>query len=259
MPEKMSRMSDKDKSRIAEKMSEFILLMGYNADFQVVIAKELNRQIWMSSENLGRKQCRELLYLLYMADSATLLSYTVSLGKLIWGNHLRAKRRTLRRRLLEKIKQRELGREKRKTRGKVRLLVMMCRGGKQWKANQGFWTRVGFHMRPIFVYRNARHRVVKRNVEVGSRVYRLALAMGFLSFRNLCVTTEWEFWAVCLVQQVFGFWRSIAIGGGLSGYFTSVAYEFGLDVVSCEVFERLQSCFRCSSTTRYPGYGREFP
>lgn len=234
-------------------MSEFILLMGYNADFQVVIAKELSRHIWMSLENLGRKQCRELLYLLYMADSATLLSYTASLGKLIWANHLRAKRRALKRKLSEKIKQRELGREKRKMRGRVRLVVIMSRGGKQCKANPGFWSRIGFHMRPRFVFKNTKHRVVKRNVEVGSRVYRLALAMGFLSFRNLCVTSEWEFWAVCLVQQVFGFWRSISIGGGLSGYFINVAQEFGLDVVSCEVFERLQSCFRCSSTTRYPG------
>ncbi|XP_021737497.1 uncharacterized protein LOC110704017 [Chenopodium quinoa] len=259
MPEKMCRMSDKEKSRIAEKMSEFILLMGYNADFQVVIAKELGRHIWMSSENLGRKQCRELLYLLYMADSATLLSYTVSLGKIIWCNHLKAKRRALKRKLLEKIKQRELGREKRKMKGRVRLVVMVNRGGKKGKAGPGLWARIGFHLRPKFVYRNARRRVVKRNVAVGSRVYRLALAMGFLSFRNLCVTSEWEFWAVCLVQQVFGFWRSIAIGGGLSSSYTSVAHEFGLDVVPCDVFERLQSCFRCSSTTRYPGYGREFP
>lgn len=240
-------------------VSEFILLMGYNADFQVVIAKELSRQIWMTSENLGRKQCRELLYLLYMADSATLLSFTVSLGRLIWSNHLRAKRRSLKRKLLEKVKQREQVREKRKVQGRVRLVVMASRGGKlgaikQWKVNPGFLlAKIGFHVRPRIVYSTMRHKVVKRNVEVGSRVYRLALAMGFLSFRNVCVTSEWEFWAVCLVQQVFGFWRSIAIGGGLSGYLTSVADKFGLDVVPCELLERLQSCFRCSSTTRYPG------
>ncbi|CAO2840764.1 unnamed protein product [Amaranthus hypochondriacus] len=265
MPEKMCRMSDKDKNRIAEKMSEFILLMGYNADFQVVIAKELNRQIWMSTEKLGRKQCRELLYLLYMADSATLLSFTVSLGRLIWVNHLRAKRRILKRKVFTKVKQQERSREKRKRREGVRLAVMMSRGGKvggikQCEVNPRFLrAKVGFHLKPRLMCRMARQRVVKPNVEVGSRVYRLALAMGFLSFRNVCVTSEWEFWTVCLVQQVFGFWRSIAIGGGLSDYFTSVALEFGLDVVSYDLLERLQSCFRCSSTTRYPEYGREYP
>ena len=233
--------------------------MGYNDDFQAVIANELNRQIWMSSEILGRKQCRELLYLLYMADSATLLSFTVVLGRFIWDNHLRAKRRALKRKLLEKIKQQELGRENRKTRGGVRLAVMASKGGNFWTIKQcktipGFlWAKLAFHLKPRFMYSMVRHRTVKRKVEVGSRVYRLALAMRFLSFRNIRVTSEWEFWAVCLVQQVFGFWKSIAIGGGLSDFFTNVAHQFGLYVVSCDILERLQSGFRCSSATRYPG------
>lgn len=258
MPEKR-RLSDSEKSRIAEKISDFILLMGYNADFQVVIAKELNRQLWMSSENLCRKQCRELLYLLYVADTATLLSFTVSLGRAIWEHHLRAKRRIYERKLLEKMKQRERGRQK-KLGGKPRLVVMVGRGvksgaSKQEKGNVGcLWVRLGFRLRPVYGFRVLRHRSAKHDqAEFGSRMYRLALAMRFLSFRNICVTSEWEFWAVYLVKQVFGFWRSIAIGGELNGSFTCIANTLGFDVVSCEVLERLQSCLRCSSTTRYPG------
>ncbi|XP_074267997.1 uncharacterized protein LOC141591532 [Silene latifolia] len=252
-------MSEKDKNRIAEKMSEFILLMGYNADFQVVIAKELNRQIWLSSENLCRKQCRELLYLLYMADSATLLSFTVSLGRLVWRSYLRGKRKILKQKLSNRINKRERERKKRKGKsGMVVVLARRRRGGVVYsrKANARFERyTIGFLMRLRLVYRVARRARSKKNVKVGSRVYRLGLAMGFLSFRNVCVTSEWEFFAVCLVQQVFGFWRSISIGGELDGSFVGVAQKFGLDVVSGERLDRLQSCLRCSSTTRYQGYG----
>ncbi|KAL9238735.1 hypothetical protein vseg_013119 [Gypsophila vaccaria] len=251
-------MSEKDKNRIAEKMSEFILLMGYNADFQVVIAKELNRQIWLSSKTLCRKQCRELLYLLYMADSSTLLSFVVSLGRLVWRSHLRAKRRFLKKKLSVKIKDRERGREKR--RRKSGLVVVLDRGRKvavvyRKRPNKRSGRRiVGCRMRSKLAFRVVRRRTGKQNVKVGSRVYRLGLAMSFLSFRNVCVTSKWEFLAVCLVQQVFGFWRSISIGGELDGSFVGVAQTFGLDVVSGELLDRLQSCLRCSSTARYPGF-----
>ncbi|KAK9755675.1 hypothetical protein RND81_01G042600 [Saponaria officinalis] len=251
-------MSEKDKNRIAEKMSEFILLMGYNADFQVVIAKELNRQIWLSSKTLCRKQCRELLYLLYMADSSTLLSFVVSLGRLVWRSHLRAKRRSLKRKLLEKIRDRERGRENR--RKKSGLVMVLARGRKfavvyRKKPNMSFSRRtIGCLMKSRMVFKVERRRTGKENVKVGSRVYRLGLAMSFLSFRNVCVTSKWEFLAVCLVQQVFGFWRSISIGGELDGSFVGVAQTFGLDVVSCDLLDRLQSCLRCSSTARYPGF-----
>lgn len=262
MPEKR-RFSESDNNKIAEKISDFILLMGYNADFQVIIAKELHRPVWMSSENLGRKQCRELLYLLYVADTATLLSFTVCLGRVIWESHLRAKRRIIKRKLLENLRLRERCRQK-KLSGKPGLVVVAGRGWKsgalkQGKGNVGcLWVRLGFRLRPIHAVRVARHRSVKhQNAEFGSRMYRLALAMRFLSFRNICATSEWEFWAVHLVKQVFGFWRSIAIGGELNGSYTCIANALGFDVVSCEVLERLQSCLRCSSTTRYQGPVRE--
>lgn len=180
--------------------------MGYNPDFQVVIAKELNRQIWMSSDNLCRKQCRELMYLLYVADTPTLLLFTVSLGRAIWKSHLRVKMKVRERNLVEKIKHRARVRQKRQG-GKPRLVLIVG----------SFRMRLGFRLRPSYAFRVVRHSSAKNHpAEFGSRMYRLALAMQFLSFRNICVTSVWEFWVVYLVKQVFGFWRSIAIGEELN-------------------------------------------
>lgn len=92
--------------------------------------------------------------------------------------------------------------------------------------------------------------------EIGSPMYRLAMAMNVLSFRNVYITSEWEFWAICFIKEVCGFWRSIAFGDGLSDSLIPVANEFGLYVVSDQVLERLESCYGCSSSVCYLGCRR---
>ena len=68
-----------------------------------MIAKELSRQIRITSDYSGTKQYTDLLYLFYMADSAPLLACAFSLESLISSNYLRAKKRTIKRKLLEKV------------------------------------------------------------------------------------------------------------------------------------------------------------
>ncbi|KAL9228054.1 hypothetical protein vseg_003672 [Gypsophila vaccaria] len=251
-----------DRSKIAEKMSTYMMLMGYIGDYQHTAARELNRRIWKRKGRLSKKRIRRLQYLLCAVDSATLLGFTVSLGKLIWSDRLRVKRMIFEKKLSEKIRQR--GAKKKARRGRPGRVRARRRGGavKKQKGRKGnvvvtkFVT--GFHMRPVWGSNfriMVRRKVTRKHATpaFGSLMYRLAMAMNVLCYRNVCITSEWEFWTVCFVQRVCGFWRSVAIADGLSGSLVSVAKDFGLCVVSSEMLERMDSCFACSTSARYLG------
>ncbi|KMT06253.1 hypothetical protein BVRB_7g161780 [Beta vulgaris subsp. vulgaris] len=251
-----------DRSKIAEKVSMHMMLMGYSGDYQLRISQELNRRKWRRKRKLSRKWNRRLQYLLCNADSATLLSFTVTLGRLLWSDNLNAKRRKFEKKLSEKIKQWRVKKKKRTGKpGKLRTRRRVNMG-KRWKERKGNAVGpnvvVGFQMRPVLgsrLRKVVQRKVTRHHIKVdnGSLMYRLAMSMKYLSVRNVNITCEWEFWVICFVKKFCGFWGSIAFDKGLSDSLMSIAKEFGLPVVSSEHLERLESCFRCSSSLRCLG------
>lgn len=251
-----------ERTKIAEKMSMQMMLMGFNGDYKSMLARELNSRRWKKKSKLSRKWMRRFQFLLFSADSPTLLSFTVSLGRLIWSENLKAKRRKFEKKLSEKIK--EWSVKKRKRRGKpgkmrARRRLDIEKKRKERKGNVAVpKVVIGFQMRPVLGSRLrmvVKRKVTRQHVKVayGSLMFRLALAMKYLCSRNLFITSEWEFWTICFVQKVTGFWGSIAFHEDLSDSLISFAKDFGLYVVSAEHLERLESCFGCSSSLRCLG------
>ncbi|XP_021760127.1 uncharacterized protein LOC110724953 isoform X1 [Chenopodium quinoa] len=251
-----------DRTKIAEKMSVHMMLMGYNGDYKSMLSQELNSRLWKRDGKLSRKRMRRFHFLLFTADSPTLLSFTVALGRLIWSNKLMAKRRNFEKKLSEKIKEWSVKKKKRRGKpGKLRARKLSLKKGKRKKRKEYVAVSkivFGFQMRPVLGSRL--RMVIKRKVrrhhsksDHGSQMYRLAMAIKYLSLRNVYVTSEWEFWTICFVQEVTGFWGSIALQEDLSNSLSSVAKEFGLYVVSADHLARLESGFGCSSSLRCVG------
>ncbi|KAK9723974.1 hypothetical protein RND81_05G038300 [Saponaria officinalis] len=246
-----------DRTKIAQRVTTYMMLMGYIGDYQNSAAKELNRRIWKRNARLGKKPIRRLQCLLCAADSATLLTFTVSLAKLIWSDSLRVKRMIFQKKLSEKIRQRSTKKKARRGRpGRVRVRRECCVVKKQKGRKRNVVVTkfvMGFHIRPVWGSNFRilmRRKVTRKHVTppFGSLMYRLAMAMNVLCYRNVRITSEWEFWMICFVQRICGFWRSVTISDSLSGSFASVAKNFGLCVVSSELLERMDSCFACSAS-----------
>ncbi|XP_074276222.1 uncharacterized protein LOC141599977 [Silene latifolia] len=253
-----------DRRKFEEKMSTYMKLMGYNVgDYKLTAAKELSRRIWTRDGRLSKKRMRRLQHLLCVVDSPTLLEYTVSVGKLVWRDRLMMRRMVFEKKLSEKIKQRRIKKKKRRgkpgrvwARRRVCGVVKKQNGRKRKVVVPKFVT--GFRMRPVrgSNFRiMVRRKVTRKHVKAafGSLMYRLAMAMNVLCYRNVFITSEWEFWTICLVQKICGFWRSVAIADGLSSAFASTAKSFGLCVVSSGLLERMESNFAVSTSACYLG------
>ncbi|XP_021730625.1 uncharacterized protein LOC110697562 [Chenopodium quinoa] len=197
-----------DRTKIAEKMSMHMMLMGYNGDYKSMLSQELNSRLWKRNGKLSRKRMRRFHFLLITADSPTLLSFTVALGRLIWSNKLMVKRRNIEKKLSEKIKEWSVKKKKRQGKpGKLKARKLSLKKEKRKKRKEYVVVpRIvfGFQMRPVL---GSRLRlVIKRKMrrqhsksDHGSQMYRLAMAMKYLSLRNVYITSEWEFWTVCFV------------------------------------------------------------
>ncbi|XP_056682471.1 uncharacterized protein [Spinacia oleracea] len=86
---------------------------------------------------------------------------------------------------------------------------------------------------------------------LGSLMDRLAMAMEYLSCRSVWITCNLDFWGICFVHKVIGFWGSIAFKEYvmIDDSLISFAKKFGLYVVSIENFERMERCYGCSPSS----------